>query len=263
VFVIEVPTSVPESILRADEIDASLHDPATLARELQRIRHAMGIDADDPPNDALELVVGTSASQCILERARAHRAELIVAGMRHHGLLGRMVGNDTVGHLVAASAFPVLAVQCTLESRPRSIVVGVDFTRASLRAVHLARRIVAGGGTIRLLHVRADESEARLERDRAEELLAARGAEALFDALLRDLHPSGDVSIVSAIVSGDPVTSLLGFAARAEADLLAVGSQRYRLRDRARIGSVADALRHRAPCSMLLVPPPETGATPY
>lgn len=256
VFVIEVPSTVTDWMLTAVDIEDSLRNPVIRAREERRLRAELEMDDGTTP---LELAVGI-AGECILEHARQHSAELIVVGLRHHTPPGRWLGNDTVGHVLAAQAFPVLAVLPALSARPRHVVVGIDFTSASLRAAALARRIVAPDGMIRLVHVREHDADARLERDRAEQALGRRGATAMLDALIRDLHPTPELSISSVIVGGDPAETLALFCERDGVDLLAVGSQRRGLRDRIRIGSVADALRHRAPCSMLLAPPSSDGS---
>jgi len=260
VFVIEVPTTVADWMLTAAEIEDSLSDPVVRDREALRIRQAMGIDTDQTTGIPLALAVG-QAAQCILAHARAHDADLVVVGLRHHSAPGRVLGTDTVGQVLAANTFAVLAVAPTLLERPKQIVVGVDFTRASLRAASLARRVVAKGGCIHLVHVRTDHHEMRLERDRAEQFVAARGADALLEAVTRNLGASrngngrGDaVEIVTSVVTGDPVDSLLLSCEQNDADLLAVGTQHYRLRDRIRMGSVATALRRRTPCSILLAP---------
>lgn len=253
-FVIEVPSAVTDWMLTVVDIEQSLSDPVVRAREIRRLRASMQVDAYDVP---FELAVGT-ASECILERAHRHRADLIVVGMRHHSVVGRLLGNDTARNLALADTVPVLAVHPPLVGRPHRIVVGMDFTRASMRAAALARRFAADDAVIHLVHVRGDEVAVRLERDEAEQQLRVRGAEALLEAVIRDLHPTTGMSITAAVVSGDPVENLLLACERDNADLLAIGSQRYRLRDRVRVGSVANALRHGASCSMLLTPPSPT-----
>lgn len=257
VFVIEVPSTVTDWMLTAVDIEDALRDPVVRAREEHRLRAELEMD-NGVGATPLDLAVG-SAGECILEHARGHGADLIVVGLRHHTPPGRWLGNDTVGRLLAAQTFPVLAVVPPLSDRPRHVVVGIDFTAASLRAAALARRIVAPDGMIRLVHVREHDADARLERDRAEQALGRRGATAMLDALTRELHPTPELSISSVIVGGDPAEMLALFCTRDGVDLLAIGSQRRRLRDRIRIGSVADSLRHHAPCSMLLAPPPSDG----
>jgi nucleotide-binding universal stress UspA family protein len=254
-FVIEVPTTVADWMLTAAEIEESLGDPRVRDREALRIRQAMGIDTAATMTIPLALAVG-QASQCILAHARANDADLVVVGLRHHSATGRLLGTDTAGQVLAANMFAVLAVQPTLTGRPQRVVVGVDFTRASLRAAALARQIVAPGGRVRLVHVRREQGEPRLERDRAEQLVAARGADALLEALTRTLRASTDAEVVSAVITGDPIDALLMACEQCDADLLAVGTQHYRLRDRVRLGSVASALRRRTPCSLLLAPAP-------
>jgi universal stress protein E len=253
-YVFEIRRSLPEAEALATEIAAELSDPHEHRHEELKIRKRLRIATGASARWPLEIAVG-DVPDCIIEAARRHRSELILVGLHQHNIISRLIGADTVGHLVSFSARPVLAVRENLMARPRRIVVGVDFTPASLRAAHLARRLVADDGVIYLVFVRGDTHGSMSGKDIAWRTIEMRGVEASFDALTREMHPRNGMTIVSATAVGDPAEHLDRFCSRAEADLLAIGSQRLRLRERLRIGGVTTSLLHHATCSVLVAPP--------
>ena len=257
--VLGIGMRTPEAAPLAAEMTAALEDSVNRKKQERVIRHRLGIDTGKPANWPLEMAVG-EIPDCIAEAARRYRSELILVGLHHHNFLSRLIGNDTIGRLVSVAARPVMAVTETLTTRPQRIVVGVDFTPASMRAAHIAARIVADGGVIYLVFVRGETAGAAFGPaiDRISEM---RGIEASFEDLIRAMHARRGVTVMSATVVGNPVEHLERFCSRSGADLLAVGSKRLRLRDRLRIGSVASTLLKYASHSMLIVPPMRTHAT--
>ena len=253
-YVFEIQRALPEGNALATEIAAELGDPKIHRHEEFRIRKRLHMNAGAPARWPLDLAVG-DVPDAIIEAARLHRSDIILVGLHPHNIISRLIGPDTVGHLVSFSGRPVLAVRESLSARPRRIVVGVDFTPASVRAAHLARRLVADDGVIYLVYVRADSHRPGSDKEMAKRALEMRGIEASFESLTREMQSRDGLTIVSATAVGDPAEHLERFCSRADADLLAVGSQRLRLRDRLRIGGVATSLLHHAGCSILVAPP--------
>ncbi len=64
------------------------------------------------------------------------------------------------------------------------------------------------------------------------------------------------VEVLTEVVTGEPVATLLGRAAELAADLVVVGSHGHGGFERWVLGSVSDALVRRAPCPVLTVPRP-------
>ncbi len=257
-YVIEVGTSVPEAAIVIVSIEEDLQDPRIRERQTLEMRKTLHLDHGPAAAWPLTLAVGNVA-RVVVEHAERSGARMVVLGLNRHGTAGRVMGKDTVRGVMAISSVPVLAVRPELTDLPKRIVVPVDFSRASIRAAHLARRIVDEHGTIHLVFVEPSTSQARTESDEAFELIHARGVEAAFKELAAELWPSVGVTIDTVVLRGSPVAEITRFAAECDADLIAVGSQRHPFLDRLLLGSVAKAIAADARWSVLVTPPDRAG----
>lgn len=143
----------------------------------------------------------------------------------------------------------------------RSIVVGIDFSEASSRALalaaSLARRFEA---KLWLVHVAAPDPDfvgyepgPQTVRDaRAAEL---RGEHRELQALAEGLRDEG-LEATALLVQGPTAESLTGHADDVDADLLVVGSHGRGRLGRTLLGSVSDDVLHRAHRPVLVVPAP-------
>jgi nucleotide-binding universal stress UspA family protein len=253
-YVMEVGTSVPEAAMVIVSLEEALQNPRTRERQTLEMRKTLHLDHYPVAAWPLNLTVGNVA-RVVSENAERSGVRMIVLGLNRHGTAGRMLGRDTVGGVMAISSVPVLAVRPELTDLPRRIVVPVDFSRASIRAAHLARRIVDEHGTIHLLFVEPSRSRARTESEEAFELIHSRGVEAAFSQLVAELWPSGGVTIGTVVRRGSPIAEITRFAEECDADLIAIGSQRHPFLDRLLLGSVAKAIAAAARWSVLVAPP--------
>lgn len=200
--------------------------------------------------------------------AREQDASMIVMDRAPHDLLHRIAGDEIDVDVIRHSRTPVYAVDPEEPASLRRIVVGVDFSPASLRAARLAlamidrapRRDVA---VVSLVHVRPRFEESAGDAVAWAEDYAVRVA-GLLDALcamLRADVPAG-VLLETRSVRGLPVACLLDTAIELEADLIAVGTRSAGWLDRLLTGSVAASMLRRSRQSVLVVPPPATGEGP-
>lgn len=185
-------------------------------------------------NSSARLVEGRPFDR-ILERALAEDATLIAVGTHGHRRLPGAVLGSVATRLLHAAPCPVLVARpvADLAAFPRTVVVGVDGSSASLDAVEVA----------------ADLS-ARLDADMR--LIAAGRGPVDVEILrgFRDLEWNDEA---------DPVTALV--AASAEADLVVVGSRG--LHGLKALGSVSERVAHRAASSVLVVRPPVLENRPH
>jgi nucleotide-binding universal stress UspA family protein len=94
----------------------------------------------------------------LLHVAHARGADLVVVGTHARGGLGRLWhGSVSAGVLRHAEQAVVCVPPSVREPRPavapRSVLVPVDFSEASARAISQARTLVGPGGRVHLLHV--------------------------------------------------------------------------------------------------------------
>ena len=198
----------------------------------------------------------------ITRTARAIGAALIVMGIRRHGPLDRVTHDETTRHVMRDASCPVLGVTPALTVLPRRVVVGVDFSPASMRAASVALDVLDAAGTLVLAYV---QTAARAEEARLEDqgVAYALGVEAAFDRLVTDLVAPADVTVERVTLPGDAgdraADALLAIADERGADLVAVGSHRHDWLDRALLGSVTTHLARDGRHSLLVVPPPRRG----
>jgi len=189
----------------------------------------------------------------ILRVADDQRSELIVMGLRPHAFLDRVFRDETALAVMRHAFVPVFAVTPTLTRLPRSIAVGVDFSRASIAAARVAMTLVEEGGSLLLVYVEPPMD--RLTGAEGFGVIYAQGVSAAFARLRQELRGSRNVDIETLVLNGRVAAELLSFAERADVDVLAVGSQRHSITHPAFLGSVTTALVRAATRSLLVVPP--------
>jgi nucleotide-binding universal stress UspA family protein len=147
-------------------------------------------------------------------------------------------------------------------SPPRSVLVPVDFSETSLRAIAQARTIVGTGGRVHLLHVH----ERRLgDPDFADHYGVLPEPPAEREQVLRQLHalvppePGGVRWSVEGVTAGDLVLGICQAAEREGVDLVCVGATEGYL---GRVGGVARELMARCRRPVLVVPMPAEAREP-
>jgi nucleotide-binding universal stress UspA family protein len=123
-----------------------------------------------------------------------------------------------------------------MSAQPRKIVVGVDDSEPSDRALERAADLAGYGSTLTVVSVTRDgDHYAAGPLENARERLLRRHVTATY------LQPVGD-----------PAAELVEAARELEADLVVLGRRSRSLR-RLVLGSVSDAVVRRAPCDVLVV----------
>lgn len=196
------------------------------------------------------------ASMCVAERAKEIAADLVVIGTHGHTGFKRFLLGSVAERTVKESPVSVLTVKG--EGRadaPKTIVVGVDFSRHSEAAVALAADWArAFGATLHLVH----GLELRMpfvtpyEVSVPDALIDAAYAEGRkrLDSLAAQL--SG-VNVRTDLASAPAHAALDGVAERLRADLIVTGSRGLGGLKHAVLGSVAERTLRHAPCSVLTV----------
>lgn len=257
VYVIELNMyATPEASLGFAALSEELLDATSRERTEARLRANLHLDTGPASGWPFDIELGSSAS-CIVQRARLTGAQLIIMGLHTHGVVGRAMGNDTLREVMAMSGVPVFGTVQMCRTLPKRIVVGVDFSHASLRAARLARRVLADDGSMYLVFVTRDRGDRLSEAEEAQRLIESHGVQGAFDELVHSLAPAPGMLIAPVSCVGDPAAELKRVSETIEPDLLAVGTQRRPLIERMRLGSVATSMVHDGRWSVLVVPPTE------
>jgi nucleotide-binding universal stress UspA family protein len=208
----------------------------------------------------VEVAVGNPARR-IAAYADATGARLIVLGREPHHRIGTRYSSRLALRLLRLAPVPVLSVMPSAPVLPRHVVVGVDFSPYSAHAARLALAFSAPDALVELVHVHERPLAtptivamgtilASVDGERDD---AARRPEAWrgFRAALGD---TGDRTVETIVLEGDPQYALLDHVRAVRPDLVATGTHGRGFLDRLVLGSVAESLLQHAPCSVLCVP---------
>lgn len=201
------------------------------------------------------LVDGT-ASAALLTAADAADAELLVVGMSGLGALSRTLLGSTAADLVHSADRPVVVVRKAPTRSDAPVVLGVDGTNASVRAIGFAFDFAARHRCdLVAVHALSDwpldviTSVGRWNP--ATNRVAAR--DVLHKEFLRPWRDSRpDVPVHIDIVDDRPAHALLDHSEHAR--LLVVGNRGRGAVRRALFGSVSHAVLHHAACPAAVVP---------
>ena len=210
------------------------------------------------PPPSIHIRFGAIADE-IAEVARDRSATMIVVGAAPHQRVNRIVAGERAVHVLRASRVSVLSVPPGFEALPKNILVGLDFSPASIRAAQAALLFLGKGGTLTLLHVLSPLLGDAPLRD-----IASRNPvdtiQTLFARARAELKPfvPDDVTIETRVRTADDADGIVGCADAIGADLIVVGTHGPRLLERVLLGSVASNVVHSATQAVLAVPPPSS-----
>lgn len=216
-----------------------------IAAQLRRIGIA-------PTAVAIDVRVGDPPTE-IIRAAREAAARALVLGVSHHDLLDRMLGIDTAVRVARAADVPVLVVPPASTGLPRSAVVAVDFSDASVRAARAAVELFPSLDALLLTHVTPHpeptvDAGARFER---RHLVDVEGA---FDRFRGSVEVAPRVAVSRHIAHGNAARELVRTARERGAELIVAGSHGRRALQRIFVGSVASALLRSSPVPVLVLP---------
>ena len=216
------------------------------------------------------LEVSSSPSRGLHDTAAAAEADLIVVGSSHHGPVGRVL-LGSVGERLLSGASCAVAIaprgHAARDSRSiRLIAVAFDGSREAQLALRTGHELA--GLTEAALHVLMvieppaaipgqfvplPGLEPVIVMERGEAL--QRQEQAAHNALDGALAEFRDGTTIErrVLVGGDPASAILELA-RANVDLLLLGSRAYGPMRRALVGSVSSAVVRHAPCPVLVMP---------
>jgi nucleotide-binding universal stress UspA family protein len=227
-------------------------DEMRRASMLDDIRRTISVSAVGDPAWAVDVKIG-SASRTLAEEASNRNASVLVMGIGRHNPLDRLFGTETTLATLRESSIPVLAVGMNFPVRPRHVVVGMDFSAASLHAARMAIELLATDGLLTLVHVRP-----RFEHPSADwqawDADYGKTLPPLFEQIRAQLTVPSTLRVETVTVRGDPAPALLAYANQVNADLIALGTQRHGFIERLVVGSVATRVMRTARGAVLAVP---------
>ncbi len=237
-----------------------------MKRAIERRVRALGRDAERWP---LAIFYGDPA-RTITRVARERDSTMIVVGLGRQDPVGRIASGERALRIVRAADRPVLAVSSDAVALPKTAVVGMDFSPASVRAARAALLMLADDGLLVLVHVRPVidllplYATIELSPKRYERLLTEwretsdTETATLFTRVREELQPyvRAGTRIETQSRSGMALEQLLAVADEHDAQMIAVGTHGPGVLERFFVGSVATEVLRHARRTVLVAPTP-------
>lgn len=201
----------------------------------------------------LDVRIGPIAAT-VVAAAREIDASLIVLGLGKHRPIDRLLGDEIATQVVRRSSIPVLAVPSDATAPLRRAVVGIDFSRASIRAARAAVSLTTPPGHVWLAHVKAPLEIPR-ETYEGASVIYTQGVMSAFRKIQERLEAVDLLEVRPVVLEGKTADEFLAFAASHRADLLVTGAHGRTLVERLLIGSVTTKVLRAARCAVLVIPP--------
>jgi nucleotide-binding universal stress UspA family protein len=224
--------------------EGSVLDSSALLEEAEKVLADEGVTA------TTEQRTGPVVSELL--RAAASASTLVV-GSRGHGLAEEALIGSVSQHVARHATCPVVIVREQQDPDARRIIVGVDGSLSSSEALAYAcRRAETTGETVVAMHgfhVHAPSTDVWAAAPRSVDTAERERLLAESVAGLREDHP--DVRVEQEVVSVAPGRCLAD--ASAGASLVVVGSRGLGYFSGLLLGSVSQAVLHRATCPVMVV----------
>lgn len=240
-----------------EDLPAALREAQELATRRAVQEHVEGLAADDGPAVSVNVVSGRPYLS-ILDLSEEIEAGVVVLGMHREDAFKDLFRGTTVERVVRASNVPVLLVKDRVKGPYRRVVVGVDFSVYSRRAIEFAASFVPSG-EIYLVHAYdvpfkgyLHGRNTRREVNKQHQANFERMLEGEMASFLSGLD--ADAPKIERIMGEGAVRDVLHREIRRlKPDLLVVGTHGRTGVAHAFLGSVAEDLLKSPPCDVLAV----------
>lgn len=240
-----------------EDLPASLADSQESAAQKTIHEHVAKLTSDNGPRISIEVVFGRAYVD-ILEMSEKTGAEMLVLGIHREEGVEDMFRGATVERIIRTSNVPALLVKERISGPYRRLVVGVDFSVYSRRAIEFAVNLVPGG-EFHLVHaydvpfkgfiygrsIKRDVSkqhqvafERMIEEEMASFLAGVEGNGPVFERIMEE-------GVVREVIHRQ--------VNRLSPDLLVIGTHGRTGVAHAFLGSVAEDLLMNPPCDVLAV----------
>lgn len=239
----------------ADVSAGAPRHPSPAARRVERVLRSHAETYDEVERLACVGLEGRAAELLPVYAAAAGADLLVLAPTRRGGAASVVLG-DTTSRVLRASSVPVLVLRDALaDHAARRVLLPTDLSAHSARALPIARALATALAQpdeplLLPLFVRAPDVDT--------------GPTGLVGGLVEDAETEmhrflASVPAVAAMEGtvrvGSPAHEILAVAREWDADLVVLGTHGRRGIPRFFLGSVADTVLHKAPCSALVIPP--------
>ena len=199
-----------------------------------------------------EILVGKPAT-VIAEVAKEREADLIIIGAGRHGMVDRLIGEETASNLAKVLQRPFLIASPTLARLPERAVVALDLDRSDRTAFLRTLKLLGTPENVSVLHVTPRSESlgidwAEFDDDYRADLAVAYGE------LATALETLPGIRADLVIEHGEAAREITRFAEGANANLIVLGVKRRTPFAITPGAGVAMKVARSAHCSVLLIP---------
>jgi nucleotide-binding universal stress UspA family protein len=199
----------------------------------------------------LDVSIGRPA-EAIVSFAQEQNADLIILGMNKHGLVGRILGEETAGEVARLSSVPLLIAAPQMNRLPKRVLIAIGLNADGMQSAPEVIRMITEAPSVSCVHVRPRSEFLGVdwaEFDNEYEL-AMKERFREVENNLEAANLRGDL----VVLNGDATRELTEFITYSKVELLVVGVKRRRGRSRAIGGRMAARLIRGVSCSVLVIP---------
>ncbi len=240
-----------------EDLPESLADTYEKAAREAIGKHIDALAAGDRPRISIEVVFGQPHVD-ILQMSEKAEADMIVLGMHRKDVLMDMFIGTTAERVVRASGVPVLLVRERASGPYNRVMVGVDFSVYSRRAVEFAAGLVPDG-QFHLVHAYDVPFKAFLDNKDTRREISKRLSQQFQDMVEKEMAAflstveEKALKVERVMQQGVVHEVIYRQVEKVKPDLLVVGTHGKTGVARAVLGSLAENLLRDPPCDVLAV----------
>lgn len=225
----------------------------------ESLSHLLADPARNHGVTANSAIISGPPLAAIIAQADAIDADLLILGVRGADFMRRLLLGSTASRLLRRTTrHPVLVVKQPLHEPYRRILIPVDFSSVSVRAIRLAR-LISPGANIVLLHAFEVPFEGKLAFAGVEEDVIRHYRVAARQDALRRMRALADVAGLSIgdysplVVHGDPSQQTVVQEQELDCDLIVMGKHGANVTEELLLGSVTKHVLAESQCDVLVV----------
>ncbi|HYN80011.1 MAG TPA: universal stress protein [Gemmatimonadaceae bacterium] len=199
-----------------------------------------------------EILVGKPA-RVIAEVAKEREVDLIIIGAGQHGMIDRLLGEETSSNLARVVQRPVLVASPSLVRLPRRVILALDLDQSDRGELVSALELLGSPEEVSVVHVTPRSESFGIDWAEFDDEYRGDVARA-YGELVAALASLPGVRPTLAIEHGEAAREINRFAERNAADLIVLGVKRRSPFSVAPGAGIALKVARSAGCSVLLVP---------
>lgn len=189
----------------------------------------------------------------IAEVAKERNADLIIVGASPHGMVDRLLGEETAAHLARLVNRPLLVAAPSIDRLPKRVIVGLDLEPADRTMLVGALEILGSAESVSFLHVMPRAEFLGVDWAEFDAGYHAE-VERAFGEVNAALETLPRIQAERVVMHGEVAREINQFAESARAEMIVLGVKPRRAFSIAGGGGIAIKVMRAARCSVLLIP---------